>query len=620
MAFNLEAVLTLEDRMSRKLKAVERSVGRLGDTFAEVERDAKGMSSGMARAAKQTDSLDSKSKKASASVSKIGDAISRSAQKAKGLGTVIQTAGSKMTGGLKGAVTGANNLAGGLRDASSHARTMTSNVFSLNGALVALAASYGLVQASKGVFNMTVGQAMQREASGVGIQAMIGDKKKSDAYQEYMIQKALDSPILNSGDMAAGSKQLIAVTRNARKGKFDQKLIEHMWDQIETLAAFAPDQGTEGATFAYKEMLTGSNVSMQERIGIKLPAGFSKLSTDKQIAQMDKILEKMGLGQKFVEDMGNTTLGKWSQIVEKFEYMMSKMGAPALEPLNKFFDDVNAKLESGELDGFIKWGGNAIAAVIKGLSGAAVSIYEWFQSLASSSEWVEKTTTYAKVSFIMDSIYDRFMDWLNESGKQKLEDISEVLISALAVGLEKALPTILPIAETVGVSVAKGVKKGFENAIKNSFSLNVLFGTPNSIQDFVEKENKAKKDAGKKTTTEKVKEFFGKGSSTKTSGMSMKNGGLDYVPYDGASYSLHKGEAILTRGEADVWRDNLRKNLRYKGGRGNAVAGSTQSGSTSLTFGDIHLHGSNNDNPAKFAKDFMHIVYEELKNAKEGGA
>jgi phage-related protein len=72
-------------------------------------------------------------------------------------------------------------------------------------------------------------------------------------------------------------------------------------------------------------------------------------------------------------------------------------------------------------------------------------------------------------------------------------------------------------------------------------------------------------------------------------------GGLSHVPYDGYSASLHRGERVLT----------ARENKEYSSGKG----------ASSISIGDIHLHGVAGD-MEKAADQLMNIMVKRLIQAE----
>lgn len=591
MAFDLKAILSLDDRMSSKLKAVTGNMGKLEKSFNSAKGGADAMSASMSKAAKSADGV-------SKNVRKAADGANRSS---RGFGTATR-AGMAFGSGMK--------------SVGSSIKSMTSSVFSLNGAFIALAATYGTVKAAQGVFNATVGQAMDREQSQIVIGAMIQDEKKTRDYIKFMREMAIESPILDSKVMEKESRGFIAAVRAANDGMFNQKQIEKMWSITEKLAAYNPIQGTEGATFSFLELMSGDTVSMVDRFRIDKSVlnDLKSLPLDQMLKEFDEYLVKIGVTPKMIEDMGSTAAGKWQQIKESWGVILADMGTPALEPLKKFFDNILTKLGSGELNGFKNWGTRAITGILEGLTEGATGIYDWFTELTNSPEWDEKTTTYSKVSFVIEDIYERFLTWLDGEGKTQIEKTTTILFESLIATIDASMGSIIPVATKVGKALADGVIAGFKSTMNDSFSLNLLglnFNTPMEQLNGMRERRQEMRDEGKPHFMDKVTKFFG--------GSPKKNGGLDRVPYNGATYSLHKDEAILTRGEANTWRKN-KNNLDYRSSV-NRKEPVQQTVNKNYNFGGgIHIHGSSTSNPKELAQQVLAEIVNLTKQAGEAGA
>ncbi|MFJ7668409.1 hypothetical protein ACIQXI_15015 [Lysinibacillus sp. NPDC097195] len=92
-------------------------------------------------------------------------------------------------------------------------------------------------------FNSTIGAAAQYQQSEVAVKAIFNDEQASNAYLKLVDKMAIDSPLLNSTDMLASSKTLVAMTKNVDD-------LGKAWSIIERLMVLDPSQGTAGAAFA----------------------------------------------------------------------------------------------------------------------------------------------------------------------------------------------------------------------------------------------------------------------------------------------------------------------------------------------------------------------------------
>lgn len=418
---------------------------------------------------------------------------------------------------------------------------------SLKSGILAAAGAYATLQSAQNLFSSTVGNAAQFEQSNVVIGAMFDDKKLAKQYTKMLDKFAADSPVMDSQAMYANSKGFISQTKNVKQ-------LEKMWSLAERMAAIDPAQGVEGAVYALRELFSGDAVSMVERFEMprQIMNEIKKLPLEQQLSRLDEYFNKIGMTTKLIDEMGGTTLGLWAQVREKFALVLRDMGQPSLEVISGFLTNVLAKLEGGELDRFAQVGARWIEKILTGLTNSAVKLFDWFTALTSSPEWAEKTTLFAKIDFIMNDIYDNFMKWLNnEKGAERIQKVASDITQLLAVGLQGSIEYLTPAAIQIGKALGNGIYSGVLSSLGDSWLLQLI----NDPNKFIQ--GKIKGALAKTASDLFVQEFGNKGKSKTPKKEKSHAGGLDYVPYDGYGASLHKGEKVLSRGEARQYRENV---------------------------------------------------------------
>ena len=465
---------------------------------------------------------------------------------------------------------------------------LTRGLGSLKTALFGAVAGYAAYEGAKKVFESTVGKAMEREVSAITIDAMFETEAASRAYQKMMKEMALESPVLSYGDMAGGSKRVLALTRDA-------KVLENVWKNVEKLQAFAPDKTTDEAIRGISELAAGDIVSLKEVFNLdKVQLNALKdLTFEEQVAGLDKMLKGMKITDELIAKVGGTTAAKLNQVKEKFEDVFAKIGTPSLDVMSTFFDNILSRLEV-DGDKFAAVGGSMVKGILTGLTEATVDIYDWFTNLVSSEEYKKKTTVYGKVSFVIDDIFKNFKDWLDETGYKKIANVSQVALETLAAGFDAALPAIMPVLGKIGEGIGNGLIAGFNEAVEDSTFLQ-FFASPQRKVEI--KNNKVSESLGQKGA-QGISDFTKKAAKKKKA--PKKNGGLAYVPYNGYEASLHKGEQVLNRGQAD----------EYRAGK---------SGGNTYKFGDIYISGVGGDMKAA-ARQLMAIIADEIEASGGAGA
>ncbi|WP_394136908.1 hypothetical protein [Cytobacillus oceanisediminis] len=454
-----------------------------------------------------------------------------------------------------------------------------------------MAAAIGGVAASKKILSSTVGAAMEREVSAITIGAMFDTEKASKAYQKMMKDLALDSPVLNYTQMAGGSKRLLALTR-------DSKTLEKTWRNIEKLQAFAPDKNTDDAIRGIAELASGDIISLREVFNLDKSQlnAIKNLSFDKQVDGLEKMLTKMKITDELINKVGNTTYAKLNMVKEKFSDIFAEMGGPSLDVLSGFFDNILSRLEGPDAARFANVGARWIKNILNGLTSGVISLYDWFSSLTNSPEFQAQTTLFSKVTFVIDDVYERFLGWLNGSGRAKLEKTAESMIQIILASVEASSEAIGRVATGVGIALGNGILSGVSQSLANSWlarlindpvgfavneGLNKITGRQKKWNVFGYQSNINRSHTNSKAATAAP---YKPGTGLKFGQIPKRNGGVKYVPRDGAVFSTHRGEMILPRGEADNYRKGKNGNtpvnitLNYQG------TGNTEKDAEKLLF------------------------------------
>lgn len=579
MAIDLRAVIRLDDRFTRPADRIRRDMERAARTAGQW-RDANGrLRDSLGRFVSDADRA-----------SRASDRFSRSASGGK------------------------NGFSGALKGLSS-----------LTAAIGGVAAAYAGVRGAKTIFENTVGAAAKYEQSSAVIGAVINDKDKAADYLALVDKFSVDSPIMNSQDMMANSKSFLTATKEKNMGD-----LRDMWSLAERMAAIDPMQGVEGAVFALREMFSGDAISMVRRF--EMPKSvmntIKKLDVKDQLVELDKYFNSIGMTQKLIDEMGNTTLGIWARVNEQFQLIFRDMGEPALKPISKFLTGIIDSLERAKkLDGTLVFndvtgqkeifksditkyqeiGKNIITNVVKGMTSSAKRIYGWFTALSASEEFKKRTTFSSKIVFVFDDIMKRFSDWMKAEGEQKLTNVTKTVMEILAGGMmaaqEPLVNTAVSIGKAIGSALVSGVSDELDNFarsyVENSpmakipgigklFKESALLGI--NFGDWLRGKND-KPEPEKKPKSNKVS-----GNQSVNQGYSRShNGGLSSVPYDGYVARLHKGEKVLTAQQAKEGKV------------------------TNVTFGNIILNGVGGD-LEKTADKLLDIMSTKIAMAGGAGA
>jgi hypothetical protein len=469
MAFDLRAVLRLDDKFSKPLSKIEKATQRTNKVTQQLAKSTE-------QATKSTDRL-------ATGFGRVGRASS-------GLGGIGRT-------------------------------------------FVGIAAAIGGATLAAKTFNSTVLAAAKHEQSSVMINAMFNDKNLAKQYMDMVDRISISSPILDSQGMYENSKSFITVTK-------DIKQLESLWSLAERMAAVDPLEGLSGSVFALKELASGDAVSMVERFEMprKVMNDIKKMKLPDQLKALDKYFNKIGMSRKLVEDMGETTLGLYARIKESIAVVFRDMGVPALKRIREFLGLANNQLKSGKLEDFAKFGARMLDRIAEGFISAAKGVGKWIDSIRNNPEWQKQTTLSGKINFLIADVYDLFNKWYSGGGSDKIEKMAKDLTGFLASAINANSTKFADVGLKIGAQIGDGIRKGLAKRIGG-----VIEYDPD--KKYNPSDNLLNPDDFLSKTPPK------------------KNGGLNFVPYDGATYSLHRGEQVLTRNEADEYRKN--------GGKGNGI-------------------------------------------------
>jgi hypothetical protein len=288
--------------------------------------------------------------------------------------------------------------------------------------------------------------------------------------------------------------------------------------------------------------------------------------------------------------MGGTTLGVWAQIKESANVILRTMGMPALMKVKEFLNEVKSGMASVsdvmknrnfftpeefkrnldramKIEQFKETGGKILESVISGFISAAKGIGKWIDQIRNDPEFQKQTTLFGKVKWVISDVYANFIEWLDGGGRDKIADTVSDMIQILTASVEASMASIIPIGIKIGAGIFDGIASGLKSQLAESWIAKLIkdpvgFVIMKATGGYVDPYAERLRD------DELMKMGKKQGPLQYSDRLPKKNGGLDYVPYDGAKYSLHKGEMVLPRGEAAEYR------------KGNSGGGVTVSGNT----------------------------------------
>lgn len=484
-------------------------------------------------------------------------------------------------------------------------KRLTPNISGATASLLGLASAYGAVQAAQVAFQSTIGEAMKFEQSEALIKTTFNNDDLSKQYMKMVDRVAIDSPILNSGQMFNESLGMLTMTK-------DMKQLETAWGLVEKMIAANPEYGIKDAVRGLRELQSGDYTTLKEvfRMDKNILDEVKTSSFDKQLVAIDKALKKMNITNDTVTTLGNTSLGLWTQITERVSKFMRELGAASIPVLHEKFTKVldyldgldltkianefGTKLAGGvtaayealifikdelkEVEGFLKFAKEAVIALTTAwaLNKAMLAGFTAYKTatklIAAYKQGIFLTTakqvlfngalaanpigvTIAAIAALIGTtvLLVRNFDTVKAATKRVWDTIGgfsgalSLLFSPLlnVITCARELATSWDSTKGVWENVWGAIQRTTANTVNRIIDLiNLLIDAINKIP-FIEL-NKIDKVSWGKVSSEHKSII-----ATDTGGARLMSHyhGLDNVPYDGYAARLHKGERVLTAQE-----------------------------------------------------------------------
>ncbi|WNN75131.1 phage tail tape measure protein [Lysinibacillus capsici] len=220
------------------------------------------------------------------------------------------------------------------------------------------------------LLNATIGEAAKFEQSKAIIQAAFQDDNATKQYMKMVDKMAIDSPLLNSGDMFAGSKGLLTLTK-------DMEQLGTAWKLVERLVASDPTKSIDDAVRGLRELSSGDTISLREVFNLdkNILNDVKGGSFEEQLAGIDKALNKMNITQNTVEAMGSTTLGRFNSLKERVGTFFRDMGAESNTKLGAFLQRINDAIDT-KID--VKSLSDKLGGMLGKVTDKAIGLYDLF--------------------------------------------------------------------------------------------------------------------------------------------------------------------------------------------------------------------------------------------------
>ncbi|WP_375105907.1 phage tail tape measure protein [Lysinibacillus fusiformis] len=287
-----------------------------------------------------------------------GESVSRSQSAVSRFGSAVSSTSNRMSS-FSTRMTG---LRAGTNGLSASFSGMQSSLIGLMGAYVG---ANGMAK----LFNATIAEAAKFEQSRAVITAAFQDDNATKQYMKMVDKIAIDSPLLNSGDMFGSSKGLLTLSKNMPE-------LENAWSIVERLIASDPTKSIDDAVRGLRELSSGDTQSLREVFNLdkNILNDVKGGSFEEQLKGLDKALNKMNITQKTVEAMGSTTLGRFNSMKERIGTFFRDIGGTSNTKLGDFLKRINDSIDKLDVKSISDKLGNMLGKV----TDKAISLYDLF--------------------------------------------------------------------------------------------------------------------------------------------------------------------------------------------------------------------------------------------------
>lgn len=248
----------------------------------------------------------------------------------------------RSTQSLRNAVDQTTRSTSSFRRIGSNFNPVTSSISGVTKGFVALGAAIAGAKLASDGLKSTLGAALDREMQTAQITAMFkGDKKSAQQAIDVMTKQGIDSNLYGGKDFMDNATTFLSMTKSPKQ-------LKEILSLSERLAASAPGKTIEDAAFSLRELQSSDATSIIERFNIprKIANDMKKMPIDKQLKSLDQYLSKVGFGDNFLKDIGNTSQAKLNRMKEQISNFALQTGqvlltklAPAIDVVSKWFDN-----------------------------------------------------------------------------------------------------------------------------------------------------------------------------------------------------------------------------------------------------------------------------------------
>lgn len=201
-------------------------------------------------------------------------------------------------------------------------------------------------------------------------QSLLNSDEAGKALYDYTNLYGKQKSVLGSMGIANATKSFLPFTQD-----IDQ--LNKLYQLTERLYARDPTQGSEGAVFAMKELISGDVMSARERFNISGISGkqIRDLANSGDIngtlSYLDAVFNRFGATQGIVDKNFTSLQTQATKFGDNVRSALGDESSPVVQNLSTLFQQLNADMDSGRFAPFFNLMGNGMVMLGNGLSWVA---------------------------------------------------------------------------------------------------------------------------------------------------------------------------------------------------------------------------------------------------------
>lgn len=292
-------------------------------------------------------------------------------------------------------------------------------------------------------------------------QSLLNSDEAGKALYNYTNLYGKQKSVLGSMGIANATKSFLPFTQD-----IDQ--LTKLYQLTERLYARDPTQGSEGAVFAMKELISGDIMSARERFNISGISGatirdFANTNDiNGLINYLDQTFNRFGATQGIVDKNFTSLQTQATKFGDNVRSALGDESSPVVQNLSLMFQQLNADMEAGKFAPFFNMMGNGMVLLGNGLSWIAQNyetLFPFVQAVTTALIAYKTATTVASIATTAMNLI------VSASTGQWWALAGAVAGVAAAYGVYKSMDKIAGNAGSGAVKSVEDAQKAAEQAI-----------------------------------------------------------------------------------------------------------------------------------------------------------